>query len=32
MRYGMASGYEFETVADTVAELIKETDTCDDIF
>lgn len=32
MRYGMASGYEFETVADTVAELIKETDTCDDTF
>lgn len=32
MRYGTASGYEFETVAETVAELIRENDPCDDLF
>lgn len=32
MRCGMSAGYEFETVAETVAEMIQETDTCDDIF
>ena len=30
IRYGLSLGYDYETVLDTVAKLIKETDSCDD--
>lgn len=30
MRYGLSLGYDYETVADAVAPLVKETDLCDE--
>ena len=31
MRYGLSLGYDYETVADAVAPLVKETDLCDEV-
>lgn len=32
VRYGLSLGYDFETVADAVAEQVKQADECNDIF
>lgn len=32
MRYGLSLGYDYEAVADAASRLIKDTDSCDDLF